>query len=178
MVRGTFDNIHVQNEMTPEKQGGWTIHEPSKELLTIYEAHNRYAQENRPLIVVAGKEYGTGSSRDWAAKGPYLLGVRVILAESFERIHRSNLIGMGILPLQFQPGEDRKTFGLDGSESVDILQFDDATCRQGLIKIHFSKPNGVIQAYKVISRIDTANELSWFKSGGVMPYILDKLRQV
>jgi aconitate hydratase len=144
--------------------------------MTIYEAHIRYEAEKRPLVVIAGREYGTGSSRDWAAKGPYLLGVRAIIAESFERIHRSNLIGMGILPLEFREGETRKTLGLDGSEKVDILVSQDTLNVRDLIDIRFIKPDGEFVSAQLICRLDTNSELSWFKSGGVMPHILNKLK--
>ena len=175
MMRGTFDNAHIQNEMTPQSKGGWTIHSPSNELMTIYEAHLRYEAEKRPLVVIAGKEYGTGSSRDWAAKGPYLLGVKAILAESFERIHRSNLIGMGILPLEFLEGENRNRFKLDGSESVEILTHHHDIDVKKLIEIEFTKPNGEIFSAKLLCRLDTNSELSWYQSGGVMSHILEKL---
>src|SRR5207244_6987404 len=120
MIRGTFANIRLRNQLAGDREGGWTTHLPSGELVTIYEAALRYQQAAIPLLVIAGKEYGSGSSRDWAAKGPRLLGVRAVLAESFERIHRSNLIGMGVLPLQFLPGETAQTLGLDGTEVFDI----------------------------------------------------------
>ena len=176
MMRGTFDNAHIQNEMTPQSKGGWTIHSPSNELMTIYEAHLRYEAEKRPLVVIAGKEYGTGSSRDWAAKGPYLLGVKAILAESFERIHRSNLIGMGILPLEFLAGENRNDFQLDGSESVEILTPHHDIDVKKLIDIEFTKPNGEVFSAKLLCRLDTNSELSWYQSGGVMSHILEKLK--
>ena len=176
MMRGTFDNAHIQNEMTPQSKGGWTIHSPSNELITIYEAHLRYEAEKRPLVVIAGKEYGTGSSRDWAAKGPYLLGVKAILAESFERIHRSNLIGMGILPLEFLAGENRNRFKLDGSESVEILTPHHDINVKKLIDIEFTKPNGEVFSAKFLCRLDTNSELSWYQSGGVMSHILEKLK--
>ena len=175
-MRGTFDNAHIQNEMTPQSKGGWTIHSPSNEFMTIYEAHIRYEAEKRPLVVIAGREYGTGSSRDWAAKGPYLLGVRAIIAESFERIHRSNLIGMGILPLEFREGETRKTLGLDGTEKVDILVSLDTMDVRDLIDTRFIKPDGEFVSARLICRLDTNSELSWFKAGGVMPHILNKLK--
>ncbi|MBT6307757.1 MAG: aconitate hydratase AcnA [Rhodospirillaceae bacterium] len=175
MIRGTFDNIHIQNEITPATKGGWTIHQPSRKLMTIFEAQNRYRSEKRPLVVIAGKEYGTGSSRDWAAKGPYLLGVKAIIAESFERIHRSNLVGMGILPLEFQHGENRKTLKLDGTESVTIMISSGELRPKKKINVDFTKPNGDVKSVKFLCRLDTINELSWFISGGVMPYILEKL---
>jgi aconitate hydratase len=127
------------------------------------------------LVVIAGKEYGTGSSRDWAAKGPYLLGVKAIIAESFERIHKSNLVGMGILPLEFQHGENRKTLKLDGSESVTIMISGGKLGVKEKIDVDFTKPNGDVKSVKFLCRLDTINELSWFNSGGVMPHILEKL---
>lgn len=127
MMRGTFANVRIRNDMVPGKEGGFTRHVPSQEVTTIYDAAVRYREQHIPLAVIAGKEYGSGSSRDWAAKGPRLLGVRVVIAESFERIHRSNLIGMGILPLEFLNGESRKTLHLTGDERIEVLKLADLT---------------------------------------------------
>ena len=174
MKRATFNNTRIQNEMTPHIRGGWTVHQPSGDVLTIFAAHERYAKESRPLVVIAGKEYGTGSSRDWAAKGPHLLGVDVIIAESFERIHRANLVGMGILPLQFQHGESRMSLGLDGSETVDIFVTDALTVGS-VVRARFEKPNGETRETLLVARLDTQRDVHWYRSGGVMPYVLQKM---
>ena len=172
MMRGTFNNAHIQNEMTPERRGGWTLYQPTGDLMTIFEAHERYRADGRALVVVAGREYGTGSSRDWAARGPHLLGVRAILAEGFERIHRSNLVGMGILPLEFKDGVSRETLGLDGSESVYISGFAMAMDVGQTVSVCFAKPDGTTSEANVLCRLDTAREIAWFEAGGVMPFVL------
>ncbi|MEM7406383.1 MAG: aconitate hydratase AcnA [Pseudomonadota bacterium] len=175
MMRGTFNNPHIRNVMTPEKHGGWTVHQPSGAVMTIFDAHRRYAEAQRPVVVVAGREYGTGSSRDWAARGPHLLGVRAILAESFERIHRSNLVGMGILPLQFEEGMSWRTLDLSGAESVSV-ELDPAGAQPGeLLSVSFRSPNGTSRTVAMRSRLDTAREVEWFQAGGVMPFVLDRL---
>ncbi len=174
MMRGTFNNPRIQNEMTPDRLGGWTVHQPSGEVMTIFDAHERYEMEGRPLVVVAGREYGTGSSRDWAARGPHLLGVRAIIAESFERIHRSNLVGMGVLPLQFQNGDSRNALGLDGTETVDITGFGDGIGVNQAASVRFTKPDGTVIETNVLCRLDTAREVGWFEAGGVMPFVLDR----
>lgn len=171
MVRGTFANIRIKNEMTPEREGGFTVHHPAGERMTIFDAAERYRSEGVPLIVVAGKEYGSGSSRDWAAKGPLLLGVRAVIAESFERIHRSNLIGMGILPLQFMDGESRKTIGLDGSETIE-LKVVEAELKHGMnVKAEISRRDGTATVITLKCRLDTANEVAYFKAGGILQYV-------
>ncbi len=175
MMRGTFANIRLQNEMTPDIRGGWTVHHPSGERMTIFDAAMRYAEEGVPLVVVAGKEYGTGSSRDWAAKGPKLLGVRAAIAESFERIHRSNLIGMGVLPLQFREGEGRRSLGLTGAETVSIRGLG-ADMKPGQeMEVIFTAPDGTEKRATVISRIDTADELDYFRNDGILSYMLRRL---
>ncbi len=175
MMRGTFANIRLQNEMTPDVRGGWTVHWPSGERMTIFDAAMRYQQEGVPMVVVAGKEYGTGSSRDWAAKGPKLLGVRAAIAESFERIHRSNLIGMGILPLQFTGGETRKSLGLTGAETVDILGLG-ADMRPGQeMEVRFVSPDGMARTITALCRIDTADELDYYRNDGILSYMLRRL---
>lgn len=174
MMRGTFNNPHIQNEMTPSRRGGWTVHQPSGDDMTIFEAHLRYKEQKRPLVVIAGREYGTGSSRDWAARGPHLLGVRAIIAESFERIHRSNLVGMGILPLQFQGGDTRLSLGLDGSETVDVRGIAGRIDVRQVAMVHFTKPDGRTVEAKVTCRLDTVREIAWFEAGGVMPFVLEK----
>ena len=177
MMRGTFANIRIRNEMTPEREGGYTRHIPTGDELSIYDAAIRYQGEETPLVVFAGKEYGTGSSRDWAAKGTRLLGVRAVVAESFERIHRANLIGMGVLPLEFSPGESRKTLKLTGTETVDIAlpeNIAEVTPRQELrLRIHFE--DGSTTETNVRSRVDTDNEVAYFKCGGILQFVLNNL---
>lgn len=177
MMRGTFANIRIRNEMVPGKQGGYTKHIPTGDDLAIYDAAMRYQGEGTPLVVVAGKEYGTGSSRDWAAKGTRLLGVKAVVAESFERIHRSNLIGMGVLPLQFKEGDSRQSLNMTGDEIVDI-RFPDGvnqmTPRQAMI-LTVKDPAGGERSIEVLSRCDTDNEIAYFKSGGILQYVLNNL---
>ncbi len=175
MMRGTFANIRIRNEMTPNIEGGYTKHMPGGEEMPIYGAAMRYRKEGVPSVVVAGKEYGTGSSRDWAAKGTRLLGVRAVIAESFERIHRSNLIGMGVLPLQFPEGVDRKTLNLDGSEEVDIPGLNNDLKPGQEIEVVFRKSNGKAQSIKAISRLDTGAEVTYYKNGGILHYVLRQM---
>jgi aconitate hydratase len=174
MMRGTFANIRIKNEMVPGIEGGVTRHVGSGEVMAIYDAAMRYKEEGTPLVVIAGKEYGTGSSRDWAAKGTNLLGVRAVIAESFERIHRSNLVGMGVLPLQFVEGVDRKSLGFDGSESFDIEGLANLRPRQ-MLTVRFTRANGETGEFQTRCRIDTENELEYFYSGGILQYVLRKL---
>ena len=174
MMRGTFANIRIRNEMVPGVEGGVTKHIPSGEELAIFDAAERYKSEGIPLVVVAGKEYGTGSSRDWAAKGTTLLGVRAVIAESFERIHRSNLVGMGVLPLQFAEGHDRKTAGLDGTEIFDITGVANLKPRQN-VTVNFTRADGSTGKFETLCRIDTEQELAYFYAGGILPYVLRKL---
>ncbi len=176
MMRGTFANIRLQNEMTPDVRGGFTVHQPSGERMTIFDAAMRYAQEGVPLVVIAGKEYGTGSSRDWAAKGPKLLGVRAVIAESYERIHRSNLIGMGVLPLQFPDGVNRQTLGLDGSEVISIAGIGDLK-PGGTVEVRIERAGGAVDGFEAISRIDTEDELDYFRNDGILSYMLRRLAQ-
>jgi aconitate hydratase len=175
MVRGTFANIRIKNEMVPGVEGGFTKHIPSGGVMPIFDAAVKYQDEKTPLVVVAGKEYGTGSSRDWAAKGTTLLGVKAVVAESFERIHRSNLIGMGVLPLQFQTGQDRKTLHLTGEETFDVVGVDHMKPQQEL-KLVIHRKGGKSEEVKVRSRIDTAVELEYYKNGGILHYVLRKLK--
>ena len=175
MARGTFGNIRLRNQLVPDLEGDWTIHLPSKESMRIYEASEKYKQENVPLIILAGKEYGTGSSRDWAAKGPMLLGVRAVIAESFERIHRSNLIGMGVLPLVFQKGESVKSLGLDGTETFDIPDVSNSVTPGSTIHIKATAENGNVTEFDVLARIDTAIENEYYKHGGLLPYVLRQM---
>lgn len=174
MVRGTFANIRIRNEMTPGLEGGVTLHIPTNETMPIYDAAMLYQSENAPSVIFAGKEYGTGSSRDWAAKGPNLLGVKAVIAESFERIHRSNLIGMGILPLQFSPGHSRKTLELDGSERISIA-IDDSIKAGVTLQLVIRRVNGETQSVPVLCRIDTTNEIQYYRHGGILQYVLRQL---
>ncbi|MDR3509328.1 MAG: aconitate hydratase, partial [Caulobacteraceae bacterium] len=174
MMRGTFANIRIKNRNTPEIEGGVTRHFPSKDTMAIYDAAMRYQSEGRPLVVFAGKEYGTGSSRDWAAKGTKLLGVRAVIAESFERIHRSNLVGMGVLPLQFKVDGWQK-LGLTGEEIVTIRGLNELSPRRTLTVELYRAADGRIARFPVICRIDTPTELDYFKQGGVLNYVLRNL---
>jgi aconitate hydratase len=175
MMRGTFANTRIKNEMVPGVEGGFTKHVPSGEEMSIYDAAMKYQEEGTPLVVVAGKEYGTGSSRDWAAKGTYLLGVKAVIAESFERIHRSNLIGMGVLPLQFEDGVSRTSLGLDGSEKVDVLPAEGGLKPGGRLSIRVTRSDGSSEDVTVRSRLDTENEIAYYKSGGILTYVLNDL---
>ncbi|MBY8825479.1 aconitate hydratase AcnA [Sphingomonas colocasiae] len=172
MMRGTFANIRIKNEMLPGVEGGYSAYKG--EQMAIYDAAMRYKADGTPLIVIAGKEYGTGSSRDWAAKGTNLLGVRAVIAESFERIHRSNLVGMGVLPLQFAEGVDRQTLGLDGSESFTIENVSALRPRQ-TVTVKLTRADGSEESFETLCRIDTVNELDYFLNGGILPYVLRKL---
>ncbi|UOF01054.1 aconitate hydratase AcnA [Bdellovibrio reynosensis] len=174
MVRGTFANIRIKNEMLHGVEGGLTK-DSSGEVVSIYDAAMKYQKENTPLVVVAGKEYGTGSSRDWAAKGTRLLGVKAVIAESFERIHRSNLIGMGVLPLQFHSGVDRKSLKIDGTETIDLVGIEEGMQAQQDLKLVITNKDGHKHEIKVRSRIDTAVELEYYKNGGILHYVLRKL---
>ncbi|HEX8446054.1 MAG TPA: aconitate hydratase AcnA [Sphingomonas sp.] len=174
MMRGTFANIRIKNQMTPGIEGGVTRYIPTGETMPIYDAAMRYKEDGTPLVVIAGKEYGTGSSRDWAAKGTMLLGVRMVVAESFERIHRSNLVGMGILPLQFAPGEDRHTLGLDGTETFSVADVAGLRPRQQ-VTVTVGRADGTHFTFEARCRIDTVNELEYFLNGGILHYVLRKL---
>ncbi|MFN7177602.1 MAG: aconitate hydratase AcnA, partial [Thermaurantiacus sp.] len=174
MMRGTFANIRIRNRMAPGTEGGVTTHLPSGEVLPIYDAAMRYAAEGVPLVILAGREYGTGSSRDWAAKGTRLLGVRAVVAQSFERIHRSNLVGMGVLPLQFRDGEGAEALGLAGREIFTIEGLTDLHPRQ-TVTVNFVREDGSSGAFETLCRIDTENERGYFYAGGILPYVLRKL---
>lgn len=173
MMRGTFANVRIQNEMLDGVVGGETRHVPSGEQMAIYDAAMQYQQEGTPLVVIAGKEYGTGSSRDWAAKGTRLLGVRAVLAESYERIHRSNLIGMGVVPLQFPEGETRKSLGMTGDETVSIEGLDSLS-PGGQVRVTIKSDKGE-KHIDALCRIDTANELEYYRHGGILHYVLRKM---
>ena len=175
MMRGTFANIRIKNEMLGGEEGGNTIYIPSGEKLAIYDAAMLYQQENTPLVIIAGKEYGTGSSRDWAAKGTNLLGVKAVIAESFERIHRSNLVGMGVLPLQFVDGQTRLSLNLTGHEVISIRGLLDGIQPHQILEVDVKRPNGVASHFNVLCRIDTLNEVEYFKAGGILHYVLRNL---
>ncbi len=171
MMRGTFANIRIRNEMVPGVEGGYTRHLPSGEQMPIYDAAMRYKQEGVPLVLFGGKEYGTGSSRDWAAKGTMLLGIKAVIVESFERIHRSNLVGMGVLPLVFPEGVDRKRLGITGEETVDITGLQEIRPRMELSLV-LHRPDGKTETVPVICRIDTLDEVAYYRHGGILPYVL------
>ncbi|RMG32225.1 MAG: aconitate hydratase AcnA, partial [Planctomycetota bacterium] len=174
MMRGTFANIRLKNLLVPGTEGGVTIHLPSGERMSVFDAAMRYQREGTPLVVIAGREYGTGSSRDWAAKGTYLLGVRAVIAESFERIHRANLVGMGVLPLQFREGEGREALGLDGTEVYDIAIDDRLKPRQA-VEVTARKANGDEVHFVTTCRIDTPVEIDYYRNGGILHKVLRDL---
>ncbi|HUY20607.1 MAG TPA: aconitate hydratase AcnA [Candidatus Binataceae bacterium] len=177
MMRGTFANIRLRNELVPGVEGGFTAHLPDGEQMTIFDAAERYRGERVPLIVIAGKEYGSGSSRDWAAKGPQLLGARAVIAESFERIHRSNLVGMGVLALEFMPGEGRKSLGLSGREVYSIAGLKAGVKPRQHLKVRATE-NGKSREFEVIARVDTPEEVEYLRHGGILPFVLrDLLRR-
>jgi aconitate hydratase len=177
MMRGTFANIRIQNEMTPDVEGGVTLQMPAGDLMSIYDAAMHYQQQQTPLVVIAGKEYGTGSSRDWAAKGARLLGVRAVVAESFERIHRSNLIGMGVLPLQFIDGFDRKKLKLTGAESISIGGMQGGLQPGQKLEMSVTDKSGSVLAIDVLCRIDTRDEVAYYESGGILQYVLENMAE-
>jgi aconitate hydratase len=176
MIRGTFGNIRIRNRLTPDREGSWTEHVPSGEVLSIFDAAMRYRDEATPLVVLAGTEYGTGSSRDWAAKGTTLLGVRAVVAESYERIHRSNLIGMGVLPLQFQPGEGAEALGLTGRETFAVHGVSDgALTAGGTARVSATADDGTTISFDALIRLDTSVEVDYYRHGGILPYVLRQL---
>ena len=172
MMRGTFANIRIRNEMAPGTEGGFTTLYPEKKVMPIYDAVVEYKKRGTDLVVIGGKEYGTGSSRDWAAKGTKLLGVKTVIAESFERIHRSNLIGMGILPLQFIDNIDRKNLKLIGSELISIINLENGINPSEKVKVEIKYASGEIKTIQALCRIDTKNELEYYKNGGILQYVL------
>jgi len=174
MIRCTFDNPKFRNLLVPDREGGWTIYWPTGEVMHVFEAAMKYKEQGIPVIIIGGKNYGVGSSRDWAAKGPALLGVKAVIAESFERIHRSNLVGMGILPLEFMPGENAKKLGLDGSEVYDILGIEEGLYPGKILTVRARKPDGRVIEFKVKARLDTPIEVEYYKHGGILPYVLRK----
>jgi aconitate hydratase len=175
MMRGTFANIRLRNELAPGTEGGWTSRIPGENPVTIYDGAMEYQKNGVPLVIIAGKEYGTGSSRDWAAKGTLLLGVRAVIAESFERIHRSNLVGMGVLPLEFVNGESRLTHGLSGFETYEIEGLSDELKPRAALTVRARAADGSEKRFQVVSRIDTPEEISYFRHGGILPYVLRQL---
>jgi aconitate hydratase len=175
MVRGTFANIRLRNMLAPGTEGGWTVHPSSKEPISIYDASVKYKAEGTPLMIIAGKEYGSGSSRDWAAKGPMLLGVRAVIAESYERIHRSNLVGMGILPLQFEEGQNYKTIGLTGFETYSIDGIADNLNPLKKMQVKATGTDGSVKSFSALCRIDTPNEVDYYKNGGILQFVFRSL---
>ncbi len=175
MMRGTFGNIRLKNELAPGTEGGFTVHQPSGEETTIFDASMKYQEEGVPLLVVAGKAYGTGSSRDWAAKGTLLLGVKAVITESYERIHRSNLVGMGILPLQFKEGTTRETLALDGTETFDLVGQDTAIEPRQDVTLVIHRADGAEEKIVVDCRLDTANEIQYYLNGGILNFVLQNL---
>ena len=174
MMRGTFANIRIKNEMLAGVEGGWTRHQPSGEQMPIYDAAERYMRDGVPLVVFGGKEYGMGSSRDWAAKGTALLGVKAVIVESFERIHRSNLVGMGVLPLTFKDGATRTSLALDGTETIDVLGLADLRAGMDLL-VHIHRTSGKTDAITVKCRVDTADEVEYYRNGGILHYVLREM---
>jgi aconitate hydratase len=174
MIRGTFANIRLRNQLVAGVEGGFTAHQPSGEQLTIYDAAERYRAEGVPLIVLAGREYGSGSSRDWAAKGTLLLGVRAVIAESYERIHRSNLVGMGVLPLQFLPGESAASLGLTGAETYAISGIASFGPR-ARATVEVTDPDGATRTFEAIVRIDGPAEVEYLRHGGILPMVLRRM---
>ena len=174
MMRGTFGNIRIKNELVAPKQGSFTLKFPEKKEMFNYDAAMAYQDEGIPLIVLGGKEYGTGSSRDWAAKGTNLLGIKAVIAESYERIHRNNLVGMGVLPLVFADGESAQSLGLDGSETFTITGVDGMRPRKQLSVKAVKEDGGEIE-FKVTSRLDTEVDVAYFENGGILPYVIRKM---
>jgi aconitate hydratase len=175
MMRGTFANIRLRNQLAPGTEGGWTTLLPENEVMTIYDASVKYQAAGVPLLVIAGKEYGSGSSRDWAAKGTLLLGVKAVLAESFERIHRSNLVNMGVLPLCFRAGETATTLRLTGRETYAVLGMAETLRPSGDVVVRVADEDGTTRDIQAIARIDTPEELVQFRHGGILPYVLRQL---
>jgi aconitate hydratase len=175
MVRGTLANIRLRNQLAPATEGGWTVHLPDGEQMSIYDASVLYQRDGVGLLILAGKEYGSGSSRDWAAKGVALLGVRAVIAESFERIHRTNLVGMGVLPLQFRAGETAALLGLTGTEVYYIEGVRAALERGGDVLVRAVWEGGLEQRFRAVMRVDTEQEVEYYRNGGILPYVLRQL---
>jgi len=177
MLRGTFANIRLRNRLVPDVEGGFTLHFPDGERTTIYEAAMRYRDEGVPLVVIAGKEYGTGSSRDWAAKGTLLLGVRIVIAESYERIHRSNLVVMGVLPLEFLPGASAASVGLTGGETYDVTGIGAGLSPGKRVTVVATAKDGTRREFQAIARVDTPDDVEYLRHGGLLPYVLRGMLQ-
>ncbi|MFQ5880215.1 MAG: aconitase family protein, partial [Dehalococcoidia bacterium] len=175
MMRGTFANVRLKNLLVPGTEGGWTVYHPTGERMPIYDAALRYQQEGLPLVVIVGKEYGSGSSRDWAAKGVQLLGVKAVIAESYERIHRSNLVGMGVLPLQFVPGENRESLGLSGHEVYAVEGVADGLRPGKEVTVRARRQDGMEVTFGVIVRIDSPVEVEYYRHGGILPAVLRRI---
>ena len=178
-MRGTFANIRIRNQLVPGIEGGFTKHFPSGETMSIYDAAMRYIDEGTPLCVLAGEEYGSGSSRDWAAKGPYLQGIKFVIADSYERIHRSNLIGMGILPLQFQQPDNADSLGLDGTETFAVIGLAERMKNQlhdsRLVQVRAQRQDGTSKEFTTLVRLDTPQEVLYFLHGGILQYVIRHL---
>jgi aconitate hydratase len=175
MMRGTFANVRLRNQMAPGTEGGWTLYQPGGELMTIYDASVKYQAAGVPLVVIAGKEYGSGSSRDWAAKGTQLLGVKAVIAESFERIHRSNLVNMGVVPLEFKSGENAASLKLTGTESIALVGVAEGLKPRGDVRVVVTGTDGSSRTFLATCRIDTPEELVAFRHGGILPYVVRQL---
>jgi aconitate hydratase len=179
MVRGTFANVRLRNRLNPDVEGGMSTHLPAGKVMSIYDASMKYQDAGVPLVVIAGKEYGSGSSRDWAAKGPLLLGVRAVIVESYERIHRSNLIGMGVLPLQFPDGEGYESLGLTGRETYDITGIDAAlgaeSVEQRIVNVRATSADGNVIEFAALARLDTPQERQYYRHGGILQFVLRQL---
>jgi aconitate hydratase len=172
MMRGTFGNVRIKNALTPDREGNWTVHIPSGEVMSIFDAAMKYQREGTPLVVLTGKEYGTGSSRDWAAKGPALQGVRAVIAESYERIHRSNLVGMGVLPLQYEAGTTRQTLNLTGRETISISGIAKGLTPGGKVSVTATAADGKVTTFPAIVRLNSAVELDYYRHGGILQRVL------
>jgi aconitate hydratase len=175
MMRGTFANVRVKNQIAPGKDGWWSKYLPDDEILTTYDASRKYIANSIPVIGLGAKQYGQGSSRDWAAKGPALLGMRAVIVKDIERIHRSNLVGMGVLPLQFEPGEGWRELGFDGTEEFSILDINDGLSVGKKLNVTAKKTDGTVVNFVVTARIDTEVELQYYKFGGILQYVLFQL---
>jgi aconitate hydratase len=172
MMRGTFGNVRISNALVPGKEGNWTLHFPTGEVISIYDAAMRYQAAGTPLVILTGKEYGTGSSRDWAAKGPALLGVKAVIAESYERIHRSNLVGMGVLPLAYEPGTDRASLGLTGTETFSIGGIAAGLTPGGRVTVTARDESGKETTFRAVVRLNSAVELDYYRNGGILHRVL------
>ena len=175
MMRGTFGNIRLRNRLVEGKEGPYTVHLPSGDETFIYDAAMRYKAEGIPQLVLAGREYGSGSSRDWAAKGPMLLGVKAVLAESYERIHRSNLVGMGVLPVQYKPGDSASSLGLSGRESYDIVGLADGLSPRQSVRVVATREDGTSTTFEATARLDGPIEVDYYRGGGILPAVLRRL---